>query len=372
MPDTTEISPALVALGWDDAWARAFREHPMRADAVPARVVAQHRDRYVVDDGDGARSAVPAGRLRHEATSLDDLPAVGDWVAVSRAAESGAVDAEPEGVGVVHAVLPRRTAFRRKTAGITTDVQVVAANVDLALLLTALPHDFNPRRLERYLTLAWESGAMPVVVLTKADLASDLAGALAEARAIAPGVDVVALSSTEGTGLDALQRILQPGRTAVLLGSSGVGKSTLANLLLGRERLKTNAVGDDGKGRHTTTHRELFRLEGGALLVDTPGMRELQLWSADSGLATTFEDVESLARDCRFADCSHASEPGCAGIAAVTEGTLDAERLESWRALQRELAWLARRQDERLAAEATAHAKSMQRALRAHLKDKRG
>jgi ribosome biogenesis GTPase len=273
-------------------------------------------------------------------------------------------------VTTIHAVLPRRTAFARKVAGDETIAQVVAANVDTAIVVTALPDDVNPRRLERYLAMAWESGAMPVVVLTKVDLAEDPAASIATVRIVAPGVDVIALSSMTGDGVDLLERLLQPGRTAVLLGPSGAGKSTLVNRLLGAERLRTSSVREDGKGRHTTTHRELVRLRGGALLIDTPGMRELQLWDADAGLGAAFADIYALAARCRFRDCQHDTEPGCAVTRAVDAGRLPADRLESLRQLQRELAYLARRQDKLAEAEERAKTKAIHRSARKWIRDK--
>lgn len=361
----------LVALGWDAGWAAAFAAvvSPMHTTRnaeppVPARVVAEHRDRYLVATADGDRSAVLAGRLRHETTSREDLPAVGDWVAVSRLAGGGTVS--------LLAVLPRRTAFVRKAAGETTVAQVVAANVDVALVATALPFDLNMRRLERYLTLAWESGAMPVVVLTKADLSDDPRAAIIEAALTAPGVDVVAVSATAGEGVATLDRHLRPARTAVLVGSSGVGKSTLVNRLLGAERLRTAAVDVDGRGRHTTTHRELVRLANGALLIDTPGMRELQLWSTDAGLGSAFADVEACALRCRFGNCTHESEPDCGVLMAIARGELAAERLEHWHRLRREVAHLARKQDELATAEERGRIKRLTRGLRRRLRDKYG
>jgi ribosome biogenesis GTPase len=329
------------------------------------RVVAQHRDRYVVRDANGDRDAVLGGRLRHQAVSAEDLPAVGDWVVVTG---SDGLDS----VAQIREVLPRTGAFRRKVAGETTDVQIVAANVDLAIIATALPGDVNLRRIERYLTLAWESGAAPLVMLTKADLVEDVEPALDSVRAVAPGVDVIAVSTHTGAGLEDLRARLRPGITAVLIGSSGVGKSTLINALLGVERLRTAAVREDGAGRHTTTHRELLELPGGAMLIDTPGMRELQLWSADEGFESAFDDVAALAERCRFRDCVHDAEPDCAVVAAVGRGELDPGRLESWRKLRRELAYLERKQD---AAAAAAHAgmtKSLTRLARERIKEKYG
>ncbi len=361
-PSMDGVFAHLASLGWDADFERDFAPHQAQG-RVPARVVAEHRDRYVVADDAGERPAALAGRLRHNARGREDLPATGDWVAV------GAGD---DGAAMIHAVLPRRGAFLRKAAGETTEVQVVAANVDVALIATALPADLSERRVERYLALAWESGAVPVVVLTKADLADDADAAVRAVRAVAPGAEVVAVSSVSGAGVDALGRWLRPGRTAVLLGSSGVGKSTLANRLAGGELLRTGAVRDDGKGRHTTTHRQLLRLAGGALLIDTPGMRELQLWTADAGLDAAFSDVEALATRCRFGDCGHQREPGCAVRAAAQSGALDPERLESWHRLRRELAWLATRQDEAAAAQEKARVKTTQRAYRDHMRRKHG
>lgn len=360
-PSLDGVNAQLASFGWDEPFARDFES--LRAPGtVPARVIAEHRDRYVVHAARGERAAVLAGRLRHQSRSREDLPATGDWVAVG----------EGEGTASIHAVLPRRGLFRRKAAGDATEAQVLAANVDVALIAAALPDDVNARRIERYLALAWESGALPVVLLTKADLVDDVDSAFRGVRTIAPGVDVAAVSALTGVGVDALARWLQPGRTAVLLGSSGVGKSTLTNLLLGEDALRTGAVREDGKGRHTTTHRQLVRLRNGALLIDTPGMRELQLWSADAGLESAFADVEALAARCRFGDCAHQSEPGCAVRAVAESGLLDPARLESWRRLRRELHWLEIRQDEAAAATERARVKSLHRALRAHTRGKYG
>ena len=353
---------ALAALGWDPTFAAAFA--PYVGEMMAARVVAEHRDRYVIAGGPaGDVAAVLAGRLRHEARSREELPAVGDWVAASVAVST-------DDLSSIHAVLPRRGAFVRKVAGDETAAQVVAANVDVAFIVTALPDDVNPRRLERYLALAWESGALPVVVLTKTDLADDVARHVTAVQALAPAVDVVALSSVTGDGVGALDRLLVPGGTAVLLGPSGAGKSTLVNRLLGADHLRTAEVREDGKGRHTTTHRELVRLRSGALLIDTPGMRELQLWDADAGLGAAFADIHALAAACRFRDCRHEAEPWCAVRAAVADGRIPAERLEHWRQLERELAYLARRQDELAAAASRSHAKSMERLVRERLREK--
>ena len=324
----------LESLGWDESYADAF--HPFEQDGLaPARVAVEHRSEYVVYSPDGELRAELAGKLRHSG----DHPAVGDWVAVASRAE--------EGRARIEAVLPRRTAFTRKVAWNETKPQVVAANVDVVFLLMGLDGDFNVRRLERYLTLSQESGARPVVLLTKADLCEDVDARAWEVEAVAFGVPVHAVSAPQGDGVETVRGYVPAGRTAALLGSSGVGKSTLVNALVGEDVLATREIREDGRGRHTTTHRQLVPLPDGGLVLDTPGMRELQLWDADSGLESAFQDVEQLAAQCRFADCAHRREPGCAVRAALANGTLDLERFESWRKLQRELERLARKQDAR-------------------------
>ena len=332
----------LTALGWDDSLAEQFEPHA-RAGLVPGRVAVQHRGAYDVLTEDGELRCDVPGRLYEEASSSADLPAVGDWVAVAARPD--------ERAGTVQAVLPRRTKFSRKTAWQASEEQVLAANVDVVFIVSSLNEDLNLRRLERYLTLAWESGARPVVVLTKADLADDVQGALAAVESVAFGAPAHAISSVTGEGLDALREYLAPGVTVALLGSSGVGKSTLVNTLAGEELLETREIRDDGKGRHTTTRRELVQLPGGALVIDTPGMREIQLWVAEEGLDEAFSDVTELFERCRFSDCGHESEPGCAVKEALADGTLSPERWESYLKLQRELAHLERRLDKRAQAE---------------------
>jgi ribosome biogenesis GTPase len=323
------LQHSLEALGWSEFFADAFTPYEPEG-LVPGRVAVQERGAVILFTTDGTLPAAGSA-------------VAGDWVAVQ------AVPGEAR--GIVRAVLPRRTRFARKEPWLTEE-QVVAANVDTVFLVTDCGRDFKPRRLERYLTATWDSGADPVIVLTKSDLADDVWKTVAEAEAVAFGVPVHAVSSVTGEGLDDLDQYLVPGRTVALLGSSGVGKSTLANRLLGEELLATAEIRSDGRGRHTTTHRELVRLPGGALLLDTPGMRELQLWADESALGETFADVAALAEQCRFTDCAHTSEPGCAVRAALADGSLPEVRWESYRKLQRELRALAVKQDARLRSEA--------------------
>jgi ribosome biogenesis GTPase len=332
----------LTALGWDDVLAEQFEPHA-QAGLIPGRVAVQHRGAYDVLTEEGELRCDVAGRLYEEAASPADLPAVGDWVAVAARPD--------EHAGTVQAVLPRRTKFSRKTAWQASEEQVLAANVDVVLIVSSLNEELNLRRLERYLTLAWESGARPVLVLTKADLSDDVPTRVAGVESVAFGAPVHAISSLTGDGLDEVRAYLRPGVTAALLGSSGVGKSTLVNTLAGQELLVTREIRADGKGRHTTARRELVQLPGGGLVIDTPGMREVQLWIAEEGLEEAFEDVTELFGQCRFSDCGHQSEPGCAVKEALANGTLAPERWESYLKLQRELARLERRLDRRAAAE---------------------
>ena len=335
----------LTHLGWDPAIEDQFA--PFVADGLePARVAIEQRGAYLLYTERGERWAELSGRLRHAVEERGDLPAVGDWAAI----------ADPEGAerALVKAVLPRRTKFSRMAAndhGGTVE-QVVAANVDVVFLTAGLDGDFNARRLERYLTLGWESGASPVVVLTKTDLCEDVEAALLEVESVAIGVPVHPVSNLTGEGVDALAQYLGEGRTVAALGSSGVGKSSLVNRLAGEELMATGDLRADGRGRHTTTHRQLVLLPDGGLVLDTPGMRELQLWESSDGIAETFSDVEELAAQCRFSDCAHRSEPGCAVQAAIEDGTLPFDRWASYKKLQRELAHLERRLDKRLQSEA--------------------
>jgi ribosome biogenesis GTPase len=333
-----EIPLNLQDLGWDAFFQEAFRPYE-NDNLIPARVAARHHGPCELLTELGRLGGVPAGRL-----SDDELPAVGDWV-VARPLEG-------ERKAVIEAVLERRTCFTRKETWQRTVAQVVAANVDVVFLVTAFGHDLNPRRVERYLTAAWDSGSTPVIVVNKADLADDPFGDLAEVEAVALGVPVVSVSAATGEGLDELEAQLVPGKTVALLGSSGVGKSTLVNCLAGGERMHTAEIRSDGRGRHTTTHRELVPLPSGALLIDTPGMRELQLWAGEEVLDSTFAEIAELAAECKFSDCAHEHEPGCAIKSALSDGSLPGDRWESYRKLQRELRALEVRKNARLKSEA--------------------
>ena len=325
----------LAALGWTDELEAAFTTYAVDG-FEPARVVAEHRGGYAVRSAHGDRLAHARGKLRDDEL-FGGMPTVGDWVVVVDAGERFAIEA----------ILPRRTKVSRKTPWLKAEEHVLVANVDTVFLVNGLDADFNVRRLERYLATAWDSGADPVVVLTKLDVGDR--ALVAEAEAIAMGVPVHAVSNVTGEGLDALDVYLEPARTIVMLGSSGVGKSSLVNRLAGRELMPVAGLRNDGRGRHTTRHRQLHALRNGALLVDTPGLRELQLWEGD--LDRAFADIGELTTQCRFHDCAHQTEPGCAIRAALEDGSLDAERWESYGKLQREMARLAGRRGSREHAE---------------------
>jgi len=342
--------------GWDDFFAAAFE--PLAAEGYEAgRVFLQHNKIYMLYTAVGETWAEATGRLKYHAAGPESLPAVGDWVALRRLAEDA-------GRAKIHEILPRRSVFSRKAAGRETVEQVVAANVDTVFLVAGLDNDYNPRRLERYLIMAWESGAEPVVVLNKADLVPDPEGKRAEVGRIAPGVPVHLLSAGLGEGVEQLLPYVGRGRTLALMGSSGVGKSTIVNRLLGAEVQRTQEVRlHDARGRHTTTHRELFLLPGGGIVLDTPGMRELQLLVSERGLRETFEDIEETAASCRFTDCGHETEPGCAVRAALEAGALDPARYENYRKMQAEMEHLAGRVDQRKAQEEKARVKRIHRAF---------
>jgi ribosome biogenesis GTPase len=324
--------------GWSDEWARLFAEHAT-PETVPARVAIEFNHIYRVLTAEGELQAQLSGRLRHQAAGRHELAAVGDWVVLRRT--------PGEKSGTIEAILPRRSKFSRKVAGELTEEQVVAANIDTVFLVMGLDGDYNPRRLERYLLTSYESGARPVVLLTKADLADDVAGRVAEIESLAPGVSVHATiavrrelpsGSIAEPDVQVVEQYLGAGGTGAMLGSSGAGKSTMINALVGTPVLKTREVrASDSRGRHTTRHRQMIVLPGRGVIIDTPGMRELQLWDVTEGAKDTFEDVDELAAGCHFTDCGHRDEPRCAVKAAVAEGRLSAARLESYLKLQQEL-----------------------------------
>jgi len=334
LSDGTLAAPELVQLGWSDELEAAFTTYGERG-FMPARVVAEHRGGYYVRSSLGDRLAHARGRLRDDEI-WGGMPAVGDWVVV--------VDAPGERFAI-EALLPRRTKVSRKTPWLKAEEHILVANVDTVVLVSGLDADFNPRRLERYLTAAWDSGGDPVIVLTKLDVCDD-PGKIGEAEAIAMGVPVYAVSNVTGEGVDDVRALLRPARTFVLLGSSGAGKSSLVNRLAGREVMETGGLRKDGRGRHTTRHRQLLVLPGGAILIDTPGLRELQVWEGD--LDSAFADIAELAAHCKFSDCAHSSEPGCAVNEALASGELDPDRWRNYLKLQRELRSIEARSSRRI------------------------
>jgi ribosome biogenesis GTPase len=354
----------LAELGWTPALASAFAACG-EADLIPARVAAQHRGRYLLYAETGELDAVPSGRLRHY-SGPDGFPAVGDWVA-----------AHPSpGKALIEHVLPRRGAFTRADADpnrpdAVAKTEVLAANADLVLIVTAAHLDLNFRRLERFLAAGWEGGAQPVVVLTKIDLVPDPDRLIALIRQVAPGAEVVGVCNPTGQGVEAVRALIEPGRTAALLGTSGVGKSTLVNGLLGEDRQAVSGVRADGRGRHTTTARELILLPGGGMVLDTPGMRLLTP-ASDAGLDAAFADIETLARACRFGDCKHEAEPGCAVLQAIETGVLAPDRLAAFHKLKRELGHYQRREDPLARAELQKKWRAIHKSARVHTKRKRG
>jgi len=327
----------LTSFGWSEFFENNFKSYEGQGYAA-GRVALEHKNFYRVYTQDGEVLAELSGKLRHEAVNRSDLPAVGDWVVIRSRPEGGRV--------MIHAVLPRRTSFARKTAGSRTEEQIVGTNVDTVFLVTSLNHDLSLRRIERYLVIAWESGANPIIILSKSDLCDRVADAVDEVQTVARGVPVHAISVVTGDELDDVAQYFERGQTGALLGSSGVGKSSLINYLAGAERLKVQTVREhDDRGRHTTTHRELVLLPGGGLVLDTPGMRELQLWDGDESLQLVFDDIEELAGRCFFSNCRHQDEPRCVVREALATGTIDAGRYESYEKLQKELKYQARRKD---------------------------
>ncbi len=346
------------SLGYDDFYAKNFALHGAKG-YVPGRIVREESQIYRVLCEAGELRATVSGRLWYHAEARSEFPAIGDWVALRVI--------EGEQKARIQAILPRKSCFSRKEAGTVTREQIIAANVDVLFIVTGLDRDFNVRRLERYLLLASDSGATPVVVLNKADLCEndELSDKLGQARAVAPGTPVLPISALTGMGLESLFLYLEKGQTGALAGSSGVGKSALINALLEDEQQVVGEVrASDGRGKHTTTHRELFILPSGGMLIDSPGMRELQLWTEEESLDDAFSDIEELAENCRFRDCQHQSEPGCAIHLALQSGELDGARFDSYLRLQKEARYLARRQDQKARLEEQAKWRRISRQIR--------
>ena len=353
----------LHTLGWNGRLAKESESYA-EAGLIPGRICADQRHHYAVLCEAGEYEAEVSGRFRAEAERKGDFPVVGDWVLL---------DLLPlEAKAIIKVLLPRASSFSRRSAGEKTEEQVVAANIDTAFIVTAADGDFNPRRVERYLALAWNSGAQPVVVINKVDLVNDPEELVGQLRPSSVGAPILAVSAEKATGLEALLDHVGPGRTAVLLGSSGVGKSTIVNGLVGFTRQETRAVrADDNRGRHTTTTRELIVLSTGGAIIDNPGMREVGLWGDEGGLEDAFADIAALASECRFSDCRHEEEPGCAVRRALEESRLDPDRFESYRKLGRELRWIASREDEALRAERKQFWKSIAKRQKSFRKDVR-
>jgi len=336
---TTDSLHNLKQLGWDTFFQKHFEKMKI-PDSVPARVISESKGSYQLFSQYGELTAKISGRMRYHAGAENQYPTVGDWVIIKPLVD--------EKKGIIQAVLPRKSKFSRKVAGERTEEQVVSANVDTVFIVSGLDggRNFNLRRIERYLTLAWSSGATPVIVLNKVDLCLDVDVCIRNVEAIATGISIHPVSAKQRLGLDALRKYLTKGKTVAFLGSSGVGKSALINALLGVEKQDTAEVREDDRmGRHTTTKRELILLPGGGMVIDTPGMREIQMWAGEEDLQGTFYDIEMLAKGCRFSDCSHNVESGCAVRAAIDNGDLDPARLESFRKLQKELTYLASREE---------------------------
>ena len=354
----------LSSYGWNGFFENQLESISVEGtEHVLARIVGEEKSLYRAQVSlDLTLPATLSGKLRHETSHRERMPAVGDWVVCQVSGE----------MGVIKHVLERKSMIARKTVGAKAEAQILATNVDTFFIATSLNEDLNPRRLERYLTIGWDSRAVPVILLTKADLHDDPEGALEDLRAEFPGVDIHALTAKDTQTLESLKPYLRLGTTAVIAGSSGVGKSTLTNLLLGEEVLLTQEIREhDGRGRHTTTSRYLFRSPLGGLIIDTPGMRELQLLDHEEGLSQQFADVEALTRTCKFTDCGHGSEPGCAVKRALANGELEPGRWESFQKLLREIAFAMRKVDRALAAEEKAKWKKIHKEAAEHTRLKK-
>jgi ribosome biogenesis GTPase len=333
---------SLIDLGWDSFFEKSLESGDNR-NLAPARIGRENRQNYLAYFEHGEIICEISGRYRYDNNGRGNYPAVGDWVGVEVGPDRNRA--------IIHKLLPRKSAFLRKVAGKTTEEQVIAANIDTIFIVCGLDGNYNLRRIERYISLTWESGATPVILLNKADICSRVEECQNEVAEIAIGVPVYTISASQNQGIDVISEYILPGRTSAFLGSSGVGKSTIINSLAGEKILKVNEVSDMGsRGRHTTTHRELVILPGGGVVIDTPGMREIQVWGDEDGLHQAFNDIEELAANCHFRDCRHLREPGCAVRAAIDDGSLDSGRLKNYFRLMKELRYLASRQKKKASA----------------------
>lgn len=325
-------------LGWNDFFEN-HSENYQDNNFLVGRICSEYRNSYKVFSKIGELTANISGKFRNICKNLQDYPAIGDWVIFDLI--------ENENKAIIQSILPRKSKFSRKVAGNNTQEQIVAANIDTAFIVCALNYDFNLRRIERYLSLVWQSGANPIIILTKIDLCDDLANKLAQINSIAFGVDIHLINNITNDGIKDLHTYCKQGNTIVLLGSSGVGKTSLINNLLGENKLLIQKLRKKiDKGKHTTTHRQMFFLAQGGLIIDTPGMRELQLWNAQEGVSSYFDDIETIAKGCRFKNCKHQNEPDCAVKKALENGNLDIKRLENYAKIQKELAYLSRKQNQ--------------------------
>jgi ribosome biogenesis GTPase len=338
----------MIQLGWDEQFEQGFAPFKNQG-MIPGRIERENRNLYLVACAQRRLSAEVSGRFRNEARSRADFPAVGDWVALK--------PMDTENRAVIHAVLPRKSCFSRKAVlsggmpdtGGKTEEQVLAANIDTVFLVSGLDGDFNLRRIERFVAVAYDSGAAPAIILNKADLCQNLDKRVQAVESVAVGIPVHAISAVSGDGLPVIRQYLSSGRTVAFLGSSGVGKSTIINALLGEDRLETRAVREhDSRGRHTTSHRELIVLPDSGVVIDSPGMREIQLWGDENSIKQAFDDIEAMAEYCRFPDCSHVNEPGCAVLMAIDDGRLDPGRFANYLKLHKEARHLERRKNKRL------------------------